>query len=168
MARRSRSTPARCPRRRSRSSGARRKAFICFIPYRLKRSSAQGGLNYVRTRIAVPEFAKANVRTEGPPRLRRPDMAARRRRMRARPEAHDGHSRGRSAAAPDARASPQVRAAKPGAATHRAKKRYREAIEPIHQRITRGAPVPVCPLRSQDRRTSMRRSIRHSPRSRPR
>ena len=27
--------------------------------------SAQGGLNYVRARIALPEFAKANVRTEG-------------------------------------------------------------------------------------------------------
>ena len=39
--------------------------------------AAQGGLNYLRARIVLPEFAKANVRTEGKPRVCRSDVAAR-------------------------------------------------------------------------------------------
>ena len=102
--------------------------------------SAQGGLNYVRTRIALPEFAKANVRTEG----RRVyvdltwpvdgEAARAPKRMTVIQEGE----RGAAASTPGQAASAP---AKPGAATTQAEEeRYRQAIEPIHQRIREVRP----------------------------
>jgi hypothetical protein len=98
--------------------------------------AAQGALHYVRARIALPEFAKANVRTEGrrvyvdltwP--LEEEDRRAPRRTA-PQPDAN-----------PDARAGERESAAtarKPGAQADEA--RYRDEIDPIHRRISEVRP----------------------------
>ena len=128
--------------------------------------SAQGGLNYVRARVALPEFAKANVRTEGRrvyvdltwpldgeegPRTPRP-MTASSREQESRPQ--------------------QARRAR--RETARRNKTARPRRSGIGRRSSRSISasarsVRSCfRLRSQDRRTSMRRSIRRSLRSKRR
>ena len=165
--RRSRSMPDRWRRRRSRSSGARRMAFIFFIPCAIETLSAQGGLNYVRARMALPEFAKANVRTEG--RRVYVDLTW----------PLDGEDDRADAAADDASAprGTGMRPPRAGAPSRRATRRSSDA-QAAGRAVSRGdssrsinasarSVRSCCPPRSQDRRTSMRRSIRRSRRSKP-
>ena len=147
--RRSRSTPGRCRHPRTHSSGPRRRAFTSFIPCRSRRSQRRAALNYVRARIDLPEFAKANVRTEGPPRVCRPDVAARRREPRA-PRRMTAESEGDRGAA---------RVARPG---RKCARQNREAARGSgravpHRRSSRSISASArcvrfcCPLRSQGR-----------------
>jgi len=97
----------------------------------IESQSSQGGLNYVRARIAVPEFAKANVRTEGrrvyvdltwP--LDREENGRAPKRMTV---VQDGDREAGAAASTSA---------KQGTTTAPAQEdQYRAAIEPIHNRI---------------------------------
>lgn len=104
----------------------------------IEASSAQGGLNYLRARVALPEFAKANVRTEGRrvyvdltwPREDEDTRAPKR--MTVIQEGDPAApAHGESASA----------GTKPGASTSESEEdRYREAIEPIHSRIREVRP----------------------------
>jgi hypothetical protein len=102
-------------------------------------SSAQGGLNYLRARVALPEFAKANVRTEGSriyvdltwPREDEDARAPRRMTVNQEGDRPAAPAQGQSASA----------AAKPNASTAEGEEqRYREAIVPIHRRIQEVRP----------------------------
>ncbi|HVQ13524.1 MAG TPA: SPOR domain-containing protein [Vicinamibacterales bacterium] len=110
--------------------------------------SAQGSLNYVRAKVALPEFAKANVRTEG----RRVyvdltwpvdgENARAPRRMTVIQEGSPG------GAAPAESGSVSA-AAKPGAPTASGEEeRYRADIEPIHQRIREVRPFYLSAVQS--------------------
>jgi hypothetical protein len=100
--------------------------------------SAQGGLNYMRARIALPEFAKANVRTEG--RRVYVDLAwpldGENARAPKRMTVIQEGDRG-AASTPNQAASVP---AKQSTATQAVEERYRQAIEPIHQRIREVRP----------------------------
>jgi hypothetical protein len=100
--------------------------------------SAQGALNYVRAKIALPEFAKANVRTEG--RRIYVDLtwpldgedARAPRRMTVIQEGSRG---------PTTAQGGTETAVKPGApAAQGDEERYRAEIEPIHKRIREVKP----------------------------
>jgi len=94
--------------------------------------SSQGGQHYARARVALPEFAKANVRTEG--RRVYVDLTW--------PLAEDDmRVPRRTAPAPSEREAPasSAAAAVPAADAQQAQ-RYSEAIEPILQRITEVKP----------------------------
>jgi cell division septation protein DedD len=102
-------------------------------------SSAQGGLNYMRARVALPEFAKANVRTEGRrvyvdltwPREDEDARAPRRMTVIQEGDRPAAPAQGQSASA----------AAKAGESTAQSEEEaYREAIEPIHRRIKEVRP----------------------------
>jgi cell division septation protein DedD len=105
----------------------------------IEASSAQGGLNYLRARVALPEFAKANVRTEG--RRVYVDLTWPREDEDARaPRRMTVIQEGDRSAAP-AQSESTNAAAKPGAsAALGEEERYREAIEPIHRRIQEVRP----------------------------
>jgi hypothetical protein len=104
----------------------------------IEASSAQGGLNYLRARIAVPEFAKANVRTEGRrvyvdltwPREDEDTRAPRRMTV-----IQDGD---RAAAPARAESADAAKGGTPAAQGE--EERYREAMAPIHQRIREVRP----------------------------
>ncbi len=105
----------------------------------IEASSAQGGLNYLRARIALPEFAKANVRTEG--RRVYVDLTWPREEEDARaPRRMTVIQEGDRSAAP-AQSESASAAAKPGASTTQGEEaRYREAIAPIHSRLREVRP----------------------------
>jgi len=105
----------------------------------IEASSAQGGLNYLRARIALPEFAKANVRTEG--RRVYVDLTWPREDEDARaPRKMTVIQEGDRSAAP-AQSESASAAAKPGTSTTQGEEaRYREAIAPIHSRLREVRP----------------------------
>jgi len=101
--------------------------------------AAQGGLNYVRARVALPEFAKANVRTEGRrvyvdltwPLEEEQDPRTPRRATVSAPQEEDS--------------SVPARQHEPGSSGQKQnspaqQERYREEILPIHQRINEIRP----------------------------
>ncbi len=100
--------------------------------------AAQGGLNYARARVALPQFAKANVRTEGrrvyvdltwplddedPRTPRRTAMSA--------PQEGNSTAQGKERASGSDAQKPG------GQAQH---EQYREEMQPIYQRITEIRP----------------------------
>ncbi len=102
--------------------------------------TAQGALNYVRAKIAVPEFAKANVRTEGrrvyvdltwP--LETEDARAPRRTT----VIQDGTREGAASPGSESASAPAKAGASP---TQGEDERYRAEMEPIHQRIREVKP----------------------------
>ena len=105
--------------------------------------AAQGGLNYIRARVALPEFAKANVRTEGNrvyvdltwPLDEEDDPRAPRRTP----------SASVTAPAREANSSAPVQERETGAgaqkqASQAQHERYREEIQPLHRRIAEMRP----------------------------
>ena len=98
--------------------------------------AAPGGLHYVRARVALPEFARANVRNEGSrvyvdltwP-LAEEDVRAPRRPAPASSRAADA---GPQAAAQTASSEPRQQAEREAS--------YRQAIEPLHQRVSEMRP----------------------------
>jgi hypothetical protein len=109
--------------------------------------SAQGGLHYVRTRIALPEFAKANVRNEG--RRVYVDLTwpleeedARTPRRTTASSAPDGERGAAVAEGTSGSAGPKPTTAQADEA------RYRDAIEPIHRRITEVRPFLISAAQS--------------------
>lgn len=107
--------------------------------------SAQGGLNYVRAKVALPEFAKANVRTEGR-RIyvdltwpRDTEDARAPKRMTVVQEGDRPAAQAQSASTP----------AKPNAsAALGEEERYREAIEPLYKRIREVRPFYLSAVQS--------------------
>ena len=102
--------------------------------------AAQGGMNYLRARVSLPEFAKANVRTEGrrvyvdltwP--LDGEDTRARRRPM---PTVVQEDSDGTASAPREAESTGAVRTPVPKGQEGR----YLAEIKPIHQRISEVRP----------------------------
>jgi hypothetical protein len=101
--------------------------------------AAQGGLNYVRARVALPEFAKANVRSEGRrvyvdltwPLDEEEGSRTPRRMTAASPQ------EGNSGSAGDERELGGGAQKQNGLAPQG---RYREEIQPIHRRITEVRP----------------------------
>ncbi len=111
--------------------------------------TAQGALNYVRAKIALPEFAKANVRTEGrrvyvdltwP--LETEDARAPRRMT----VVQEGTREGAAASASESTATPAKAGA--SASTQGEEERYREAMAPIHQRIREVKPFYLSAVQS--------------------
>jgi len=104
--------------------------------------AAQGALHYVRARIALPEFAKANVRTEG----RRVyvdltwPLEEEERRARKRPASME--------VIQDPRPVESAAAAAPKPGTLADEARYREAIAPIHRRISEVRPFLMSAVQS--------------------
>jgi len=93
--------------------------------------SSQGGLNYLRARITLPEFAKANVRTEG--RRVYVDLTW--------PLAEDDVRMPRRAAQTSSeKTTPEAPASAPVREDSRQAERYSEAIVPIQQRIAELKP----------------------------
>jgi hypothetical protein len=101
--------------------------------------AAQGGLNYIRARVALPEFAKANIRTEGrrvyvdltwpldeeedPRTPRRPAPAV---------------SQGANSSAPAKEREAGAGAQKQNSQAQQ--ERYKEEIQPLHRRIAEMRP----------------------------
>lgn len=110
--------------------------------------SAQGALNYVRAKIALPEFAKANVRTEG----RRVyvdltwpldgENARAPKRMTVIQEGSRGGAAAAAGESAHAAATPGTSAAQGDA------ERYRAEIEPIHKRIREVKPFYLSAVQS--------------------
>lgn len=103
--------------------------------------AAQGSLNYARAKIALPEFAKANVRTEGSRvyvDLTWPLDGENARTPRRMTVIQEGSPAGPASAQSGSVSSTP---AKPGAPTAQGEdERYRADIEPIHQRIREVRP----------------------------
>jgi hypothetical protein len=101
--------------------------------------AAQGGLNYVRARVALPEFAKANVRTEG--RRVYVDLT-----WPLEEEQDPRTPRRATVSAPqEENSSVPARQHEPGSSGQKQnspaqQERYREEILPIHQRINEIRP----------------------------
>ena len=101
--------------------------------------AAQGGLHYVRSRVSLPEFAKANVRTEGRriyvdltwPLDEEDDPRTPRRTTASTPHAGDAGAQSRE---------PRSASGAQKQDTPSQEERYREAIQPIHQRISELRP----------------------------
>jgi hypothetical protein len=98
--------------------------------------AAQGGLNYIRARVALPQFAKANVRNEG--RRVYVDLTW------PRDEEEDPRTPRRSAPQ-EGNSGPQIQEREAGGAAQKQDgqaqlDRYREEIQPIHRRITEIRP----------------------------
>jgi len=109
--------------------------------------SAQGALNYVRAKIALPEFAKANVRTEG----RRvyvdltwPLDGENARAPRRMTVIQEGSRVGAAAATSESASA----AATPGPAAAGEAERYRAEIEPIHKRVREVRPFYLSAVQS--------------------
>jgi cell division septation protein DedD len=101
--------------------------------------SAQGGLNYLRAKVALPEFAKGNVRTEG--RRIYVDLTWPRDGEDARaPRRMTVIQEGERGTAPAQSASASTSATANTSTAQGEEERYREAIEPIHQRIKEVRP----------------------------
>jgi hypothetical protein len=101
--------------------------------------SAQGGLNYVRAKVALPEFAKANVRTEG--RRIYVDVTWPRDSEDARtPKRMTVVQEGDRSAASAQSESASTPAKANASAALGEEERYREAIEPLHKRIREVRP----------------------------
>ncbi len=111
--------------------------------------AAQGGLNYLRARVALPEFAKANVRTEGRrvyvdltwPLDGEDARAPRRPKPTVVQEGEQSASEYREplSASTDRAPAPVARGQEG---------RYFEAIKPIHQRITEIRPFLLSAVQS--------------------
>jgi hypothetical protein len=105
--------------------------------------SAQGGLNYLRARLALPEFAKANVRTEGTRvyvDLTWPlaeDETKVRRRVEADPASVEAAP---TPSAAPAGAVPAAPASAGGRQPAGQMERYQAAIQPVHERINEIRP----------------------------
>jgi hypothetical protein len=109
--------------------------------------SAQGGLNFVRARVALPEFAKANVRSEGRrvyvdltwPRDTDDTRAPRRMTVIQEGDRATALAQGQTASA----------STKPGVSTTQGEEeQYRQAIEPIHRRIQEIRPFYLSAVQS--------------------
>ena len=122
--------------------------------------SAQGGLNYVLYANCLAGVCEGQRAKRRAPRVCRPDMAARRR-ERARTEAHDGHSRGRSRSCLDARPGRKCagKTEHSTAASGRAVSPGDRADPPAHPR---GASVPAvrCAVRIDRRLRGARSDVR--------
>jgi hypothetical protein len=101
--------------------------------------AAQGGLNYIRARVALPEFAKANVRTEG--QRVYVDLTW------PLDEEDDPRTPRRGAASPvrEANSTAPVQEHETGAGAQKQngqaqEDRYREEIQPLHRRIVEIRP----------------------------
>jgi hypothetical protein len=99
--------------------------------------AAQGGLNYIRARLALPEFAKANVRTEG--QRVYVDLTW------PLDEEDDPRTPRRTASVREANSTAPVQEREAGAAAPKQNSqaqqdRYREEIQPLHRRIVEIRP----------------------------
>lgn len=98
--------------------------------------AAQGALHYVRARVTLPEFAKANVRTEG----RRVYVDLTWPLDSEDPRAPRRMTAESGAGTPESASRDQARTADQKAGQEAPEQRYRTEIEPIRQRITEVRP----------------------------